>query len=94
MWKMMNKCTCMFCPHSNIILQCSKQFEQQSNIHCTQLARYYTQARGDSRNEERGVQAREQNLINILLFIKLRHYRHYYHGALDLFFAETNGKTA
>ena len=29
-----------------------------------------------------------QILINIHLFVKLRHFRHYYHGALDLFIAE------
>ena len=27
-------------------------------------------------------------LINIHLFVKLRHFRHYYHGAPDLFIAE------
>ena len=33
-------------------------------------------------------EARAQILINIHLFVKLRHFRHYYRGALDLFITE------
>ena len=33
-------------------------------------------------------EARAQFLINIRLFVKLRHFRHYYRGTLDLFIAE------
>ena len=33
-------------------------------------------------------EARPQILINIHLIVKLRHFRHYYRGALDLFIAE------
>ena len=35
---------------------------------------------------------RAQNLINIHLFVKLRHFRHYYHGAPDLYIAELMAK--
>ena len=36
-------------------------------------------------------EARPQNLFNIHLFVKLRHFRHYYHGSPDLFIAELMG---
>ena len=67
----------------------SQPYITRERKHFSKIHESHSGACPETRKDRCAREARPKNVINIHYIHKIRHY---YHGALDLFFARTNGK--